>query len=167
MAQLSRDQFGGSTFLKWKFNSENNLQVKQHNLHCRCSIILHINFVWGHNGGTSPWPSLGTSPGMCCTWLAENIGRKKSPQKSPCGHHRTAVSSYILAIKARIDNRKKNLLSSNMSSTRSHNMVNIDPLAAEISVVVLGTPANFNSFHVLAALLHGSPVVGVSQTLRH
>ena len=27
-------------------------------------------------------------------------------------------------------------------------------------------PANFNGFRVLAALLHGTPVVGVSQTLR-
>jgi len=31
----------------------------------------------------------------------------------------------------------------------------------------LGTPANFNGFHVLAALLHGSQVVSVSQTLQH
>jgi len=30
-----------------------------------------------------------------------------------------------------------------------------------------GTPANFNGFRVLAALLHGTVVVGVSQTLRH
>jgi len=30
----------------------------------------------------------------------------------------------------------------------------------------LGTPANFNGFRVLAALLHGSQVLGVSQTLR-
>jgi len=32
--------------------------------------------------------------------------------------------------------------------------------------MVWGTPANFNGFHVLAALLHGALVVGVSQTLR-
>jgi len=30
----------------------------------------------------------------------------------------------------------------------------------------LGTPGNFNGFRVLAALLHGILVVGVSQTLR-
>ena len=30
----------------------------------------------------------------------------------------------------------------------------------------LGHPANFNGFRVLAVLLHGTPVVGVSQTLR-
>ena len=50
---------------------------------------------------------------------------------------------------------------------RSRNMVNFGPLAAEIDPVVWGTPANFNGFGVLAALLHGTPVLGVSQTLRH
>jgi len=45
-------------------------------------------------------------------------------------------------------------------------MVNFCPLAAEICPVVWGTPANFNGFLVLAELLHGTPVVGVSQTLR-
>jgi len=45
-------------------------------------------------------------------------------------------------------------------------MVNFGLLAAEIGPVVCGTPANFNGFRVLAALLHGSQVVGVSQTLR-
>jgi len=33
---------------------------------------------------------------------------QKSRQKSPPGHHRTNLSGYIFAIKARIDNRKKN-----------------------------------------------------------
>jgi len=45
-------------------------------------------------------------------------------------------------------------------------MVNIGPLAAEIGPVVWGTPANFNGFLDLAALLRGSQVVSVSQTLR-
>jgi len=43
-------------------------------------------------------------------------------------------------------------------------MVNFGLLAAEIDPVVWGTPANFNGFRVVAALLHGSQVVGVSQT---
>jgi len=43
-------------------------------------------------------------------------------------------------------------------------MVNFGSLAAEIDPVVYGIPANFNRFRVLAALLHGTPVVGVSQT---
>jgi len=43
-------------------------------------------------------------------------------------------------------------------------MVNFGPLAAEIVSLVWGTPANFNWFRILAALLHGTLVVGVSQT---
>jgi len=45
-------------------------------------------------------------------------------------------------------------------------MVNFGPLAAEIGSGVWGTPANFNGFRVLAALLHGTLVVGISQTLQ-
>jgi len=45
-------------------------------------------------------------------------------------------------------------------------MVNFDPLADEITSVVWDTPTNFNGFRVLAALLHGTLVVGVSQILR-
>ena len=59
---------------------------------------------------------------------------------------------------------EKNLLSSNISSTCPHNMVNFGPLASEIISLVWGTPANFNGFRLLAALLHGTLVVGVSQT---
>jgi len=43
-------------------------------------------------------------------------------------------------------------------------MVNFGVLAAEILSLVWGIPANFNGFCVLAALLHGTLVVGVSQT---
>jgi len=87
----------------------------------------------------------------------------KITQKSPPGHHRTNLSGYIFATKARIDNRK-NLLSSNIFSTVSYNMVNFGILAAGIVSLVWGTPANFNGFRVLAALQHGTPVLGVSQT---
>jgi len=45
-------------------------------------------------------------------------------------------------------------------------MVNFGLLTAEIRWRVLGTPPNFNGLHVLAALLHGTLIVGVSQTLR-
>jgi len=61
---------------------------------------------------------------------------QKSRQKSPSWHHRTTLSGYIFAIKPRFDNRKKNLLRSNMSSTCPHNMANFGPLAAEIDPVV-------------------------------
>jgi len=79
---------------------------------------------------------------------------QKIAKKLPSGHHRTTLSGHIFATKARIDNRKKNLLSSNISSTCPHNMVTFGPLMAEIGSTVWGTPANFNWFHVLAALVH-------------
>ena len=50
---------------------------------------------------------------MRCTRLAANTGRKKSPSR----YHRTTLSGHIFATKASIDNPKKNLLSSNTSST--------------------------------------------------
>jgi len=77
---------------------------------------------------------------------------------SRCGH-------YIFA-KIYLNNREKNLLNSNMPATSPYNMVNFGPLAAESGSLVCGTPVNFNGFTVLAALMHGTPVVGVSQTLR-
>jgi len=74
------------------------------------------------------------------------------------------LSGYIFATKACIDNRKKNLLSSNISCRCPHNMVTFGLLTAEICWRVWGTPSNFNGFHVWAALLHGTLVVGARQT---
>jgi len=91
---------------------------------------------------------------------------QKIAKNSPSVHHRTTLSGYILATKAHINNQKKNLLSSNISSRCPHNNVNFGPLTAEIGPVFWGTPANFNGFHVLAALMHGTSAVGMSQTLR-
>ena len=94
---------------------------------------------------------------MCCTRLAGNTGCKKSP----FWHHRTTLSGYIFGNKACIDNRKKLVKHQSLL-----HMVNFGLLTAEICWRVWGTPANFNGFHVLAALKHGTQqwVVGVSQT---
>ena len=88
---------------------------------------------------------------MCCTRLAENIARKKSPFL----HHRTTLSGCIFAAEAYIDNRKK-MLNTDNNSTCSHHMVNFSLLTAEICWRVWGTPANFNGFCVLACLLYTS-----------
>jgi len=61
---------------------------------------------------------------------------------------------------------EKKLVTQQYLPTYSYNMANFGPLAAEIVSLVWGTPGNFNGFRVLAALLHGTVVVGVSQTLR-
>ena len=76
------------------------------------------------------------------------------------------MSRYNFAIEACIDKSEKNLLNSNTSSTCSDNMVNFGLIAAEIGLPVWGTPGNFNGFRVLAALMHGTVAVGVSETLR-
>jgi len=97
---------------------------------------------------------------MCCAWLAENTGCKKSPEI----RH---LSGCIFTTKACIDNSKKNLLNNNTFSTSSHNMVNFGPLAAEIGLPVWDTSANFNGFHVLATLLHRRRSTDVNQTLHN
>jgi len=91
---------------------------------------------------------------------------KYRTQKIAIWHHRTNLSGRIFRTKACIDNRKKNLLNSNTSSTCLCNMVTFGLLAAEICWRVWSTPANFNRFRGLAALLHSTLLLGVSQTLR-
>jgi len=100
---------------------------------------------------------------MCCTWLAGNTGCKKLPSR----HHRkrTSLSGHIFATKECIDNGKK-LVKHWYLLTCPQNMVNFGPITAENCWRVWGTPANFNGFRILAALLHSTPAVGVSQTLR-
>jgi len=58
------------------------------------------------------------------------------------------------------------MLNSNISSRCFHNMANFDPLAAEISSGVLGTPANFKGFRVLASLLQRRRSPEANQTLQ-
>ena len=50
---------------------------------------------------------------------------QKIGKKSPSGHYRTTLSGYIFATYRQSE---KNLLSSNISSTGPHNMVNFGPL---------------------------------------
>jgi len=99
---------------------------------------------------------------MCCTRLAGNTGCKK---KSPFWHHHTTLLAITSELR-HILTIGKNLFNSNTSSTCPDNMVNFGLLTAEICWLVWGTPANFNGFRVLAALLHGTLVAGVRQTLR-
>jgi len=54
----------------------------------------------------------------------------KNRKNWPSGHHCATLSGYIFATEALIDNRKKNLLSSSISFTCPHNMVNFGPLTA-------------------------------------
>jgi len=101
----------------------------------------------------------------CCMRLAANAGPKKVAKHrhlGTIGQLCRAISSQI----RHISTIGKNWLSSNISSTGPHNMVNFGPLATEIVSLVWGTPSHFTGFRVLAAVLQGTLVVGVSQTLR-
>ena len=95
---------------------------------------------------------------MCCTActrLAENTERKKVVKN----RHLGTIAQLCRAISSQLrqlSTTGKKLLSSNMPSRCPYNMVNFGPLTAEIGSGVWGTPANFNVFRVLAALLHGS-----------
>jgi len=90
-------------------------------------------------------------------------------QNSPKIRHLGTIAQFFgLCLRNEVAYRKseKKLLNSNVSSRCLHSVLNFGPLAAEIYWRVWGTPENFNEFRVLAALLHGTLVVGVSQTLR-
>ena len=104
---------------------------------------------------------------MCCTRFAENTVRNKVVKNRHLG---TIAQHNFVGIYLRKEGTyrqsEKYLLSSCMSFRCPHNMVNFGPLTAEIGSGIWGTAANFNGFRVLAALLHGSQVVSVSQTLR-
>jgi len=89
-----------------------------------------------------------------CTRLAENTARKKVAKN----RHLGTIAQLCRAISSQlwhVSRIGKNLLSSNISSIRPHTMVNFVVLTAEIYWRVWGTPANFNGFRVLAALIHG------------
>jgi len=98
---------------------------------------------------------------MCCTRLAGNTGRKNR-HFGIIAQLCRPVSSYL----RHISTIRKNLLNIDTSCTCLHNMVNFGLLTAEIFWRVWGAPAHINGFRVLAALLHGAPVLGVSQALR-
>ena len=103
---------------------------------------------------------------MCCTQLAGNAGRKKSPKIRHLGTTAQlcrAISSqlrHVSAIGKKIV--KQQYLS---HTTRPHNIVNFGALTDEICSGVWGTPANFNGFLVLAALLRGTLLYWASAKL--
>jgi len=99
---------------------------------------------------------------MCCARLTDEYRTQKitilSPSHNFVGLYLRSWGIYWQS--------EKNLLNTDTFSTCPRNMVNFGLLTAEICWRVWGTPANFNGFRVLAVLLHGTLLVGVSQTLR-
>ena len=92
---------------------------------------------------------------MCCTRLAGNAGPKNRQNLAIRAPSHKFVWLY-LRNEGTYRQSEKSLLNSNTSSTCPPSMANFGPLTAEIGSRVWGTPANFNGFRVLAALLHGT-----------
>jgi len=93
-----------------------------------------------------------------------NTGRKKSPKI----RHLRTIAQLCRAICSQLRHASTigKKIQAAISPPRVSNMVNFGSLAAEICWRVWGIQGNVNGFRVLAALLHGTLVVGVSQTLR-
>jgi len=96
---------------------------------------------------------------MCCTRIAEIQDTKN---RHLCT---IALVGLYLRNQGAYHQSEKNSLSSNISSTCPHHMVNFGPLAG-ICPVVWGTPANFNGFRVLvlASLLQRRRSTEANQT---
>ena len=90
---------------------------------------------------------------------------QKSREKSLSGHHRTTLSGYIFATKARIDNRKK--------FVKQQYVLHMFPQYGELRptsgwdrLTSLGYPCEFQLVSSLGSVTARHLVVGVSQTLR-
>ena len=101
---------------------------------------------------------------MCCTWLAE-MQDAKSRQKSPSGHHRTALSGYIFATKARIENRK-NLVKQQYVLQMSPQYGELLPTSGWDLLASLGHPCKFQRVSRLGSVNARHSTMDVSQTLR-
>jgi len=117
-----------------------------------------LRYMWG------PSANLECRSEMCCMRLAGNA----EPINSPKNRNLGTIAQLCRAISSQLRHTSTigKIVKQQYLLHMSHNIVNFGPLAAEIGPVVWATPANFNGFRVLAALLHSTPVLGVSQTLR-
>jgi len=91
------------------------------------------------------------------TWCgpSANLECSSLEMQDPKSRHLGTIAQLSWAISSQLRHVStigKKLLSSNISSTCPHNVVNFGTLAAEIGPVVYGTLANFNGFRILAAL---------------
>jgi len=112
--------------------------------------LLCLSFCYFHTW-CGPSANFECRSEMCCTRLAGNTGRKNDAKN----RHLRSIAQLCRAISSQlrhVPTIRKNLISSNIPPTCLYNMVNL--LAAEIILLVWGTPANFSGLRILAALLH-------------
>jgi len=102
---------------------------------------------------------------MCCTRLAGNTGRKNDAKN----RHLCTIPQLCRAISLQLRHVStigKKLVKQQYIPHKSSQYGELRPTSGWDLLASLGTPANCNAFRLLAALLHGILVLGVSQTLR-
>jgi len=97
-------------------------------------------------------------------WNVLHAARWKcSTQKSPKIHHLGTIVQLCRAISSQL----RHVSTVGKKLVKQQCLPHMSPqygeLAGEICWQIWGAPANFNWFHILAALLHDTWVVGVSQ----
>jgi len=152
-SELVRSWFESDSVMEFGFyQTSENQSINQ-------SIYLSI-YSWCGLSAT-----LECRPEMCCMRLAENTGRKKVAKN----RHLGTIPQICRAVSSQLRHVwtiGKKLLSSNTSSRCPPRYSELRPTNGWDQFGSLGHPANFNGFRVLAALLHGSQVVSISQSLR-
>jgi len=78
------------------------------------SQLSHIGCLPYFHTWCGPSAILECRSETCCT--CTRLGEKQDSKNSPSGHHCTTLSGCVFATKACIDDRKKHLLNSNVSS---------------------------------------------------
>jgi len=99
---------------------------------------------------------------MCCTRLAANAGPKKVAKIAIWAPSHNFVGLYLRNYGTYWQWEK--IVKQQYLPYTSSQYGELRPTSGWDRFVSLGTPGNFNGFRVLAALLHGTLVVGVSQT---
>ena len=86
---------------------------------------------------------------MCCTRLAASRWKYRTQKwckKSPSAHHRTTLSGYIFATKARIDNREK-FVEQQYLPQMSLQYGELRPTGGWDRFVSLGQPSKFHCYY--------------------
>jgi len=125
------------------------------------STILPVFHTW-----CGPCVNLKCCSEMCCTWLAENTGRKKVAKNC---HLRTIAQLYR-AMSSQLRHTstvRKKLVKQQHVLQMSPQYGELRPTSGWDRFVTLGHPTTFQLVSRLGSVTARYVVVGVSQTLRH
>ena len=103
---------------------------------------------------------------MCCTCLAGNTGCKNDAKN----RHLRTIEQFCWDVSSQL----RHISTIGKTLVKQQYLLQMFPQYGELWPTTgwdrsgsLGTSANFKGFRVLAVLLHGTSVVGISQTLLH